>query len=360
MTTAIVRQIGAEFDRAHMIAIQSGFGAPCCVLLFFGILLAAPPTMAQGSDAATAETMFEQGRDLLRAGKAAEACPKLAESQRLDPANGTLLALALCHEADGKLASAWAEFVDVETRSRNDGRADREQVAHEHARLLRARLSTLEVRVPAGVALLAGLQIRRDGVTIGGGAWNSPLPVDGGQHTVEVSAAGKSTWQGTIIVDREGDTKVISVPELLEAPTASTTPVAPPTANKNVAAPPEPHHSGWGVLEWAGVGTAGAGVIALGVGTYFLGSALHLKSKSDTNCTGDVCGEIGYPDRSLAVSHGNTATVLGIAGGALVAGGAGLFFLGRARASHRGSPADGGLALSLGPTGFGAGYSTHF
>jgi hypothetical protein len=330
------------------------------VQVLFGILLAAPPTMAQGSDAATAETMFEEGRDLLRAGRAAEACPKLAESQRLDPANGTLLALALCHEADGKLASAWAEFVDVETRSRNDGRTDREQVAHEHARSLRARLSTLEVRVPAAIALLAELEIRRDGVTIGSGAWNSPWPVDGGQHTVEARAAGKSTWRGTAIVGSEGDTKVIIVPELLDAPTASTTPVVPANDGKHVAAPPEPHHSGWDVLEWAGVGTAGAGVIALGVGSYFLGSALHLKSESDKNCSGDICGETGYADRSSAVSHGNAATVLGVVGGALVIGGAGLFFLGRTRASHRGAPADGGVTLSLGSTGFGAGYSTHF
>src|SRR6478609_11120287 len=106
---------------------------------------------AQAADTVTAEALFEQGKQLLRAGNVAAACPKLAESQRIDPSTGTLLALAMCHEAEGKLASAWAEFVTVEARAGTDGRHDREQAARERARALKPRLSTLEIRVSAGV-----------------------------------------------------------------------------------------------------------------------------------------------------------------------------------------------------------------
>ena len=45
------------------------------------------PTLAYAQDA---DALFKEGRALLDAKKFDEACPKLAESQRLDPGAGTL------------------------------------------------------------------------------------------------------------------------------------------------------------------------------------------------------------------------------------------------------------------------------
>jgi hypothetical protein len=302
--------------------------------------------LAQGADAATAEALFEQGKQLLRAGNAAAACPKLAESQRIDPSTGTLLALAMCHEADGKLASAWAEFITVEARARNEGRLDREQAAHARARALKPRLSTLEIRVPAEVAALPGLEVRRDGAVQGSGAWNVVVPIDAGEHVIEVSASGKAAWRSTASVKMEADAAVVTVPPLTTLPTQAS-----PAGRKR-----------WGSLEWTGVGLASAGVVGLGVGGYFLGSALSKNSDSSKDCQGNLCGPEGAEARHAAVANGNRATIFAIAGGALLAGGATFFVVGRLRAGRAESAEQTATTwgFSAGPAGFSAQCSTPF
>ncbi|MFO0567610.1 MAG: hypothetical protein U0263_18270 [Polyangiaceae bacterium] len=54
--------------------------------------------MAQGRDATAAEALFNAGRDAVKAGDYPTACAKFRESNRLDPAPGTVLNLADCEE----------------------------------------------------------------------------------------------------------------------------------------------------------------------------------------------------------------------------------------------------------------------
>src|SRR5688572_28243096 len=88
------------------------------------VLIAGAAFAQEGSETRAAQ-LFQEGRESFLAGNLVDACPRLAESYRLDPATGTLMALALCHEQEGKLALARAELDEAEERARQEGRADR-------------------------------------------------------------------------------------------------------------------------------------------------------------------------------------------------------------------------------------------
>lgn len=288
-----------------------------------GAVAAEPRTGAS----AAAEALFQEGRALLMAGKIDEACPKLEESQRLDPATGTLLALALCQEQQGKLATAWAAFADIEARSRLDGRADRERTAREHGSALRPRLSTVTVEVPKQAADTTGLTISIDGVPIGRGAWNSAIPVDGGDHVVEAAAPGRPPWKTSVTVKRERDSSRVAV-VVLPAP-ADPAPVvaAPPPVPalvERATEPAAPASEGGVSRRTIGLVILGAGVVSLGASVF-----LGLDARSDYNaavapCTGGVCDPVPYGRVQDAQGQGNIATLLAIVGGAAAATGTAL------------------------------------
>ena len=186
---------------------------------------------AAGDDPlAVAEALFQEGRLLLESGDAHEACPKLAESLRLDRATGTLLALAMCHEVDGHLASAWAEYLEVIARAKRDGRPDREEAARQYAHALQPRLSMLDIAVPAAVARIPGLVVQRDGVALEAPAWSTPVPIDPGPHVVTATAPGRQPFSATVVVGDVADHQTVTVPLLPPEDAGRPAVAAPPDA----------------------------------------------------------------------------------------------------------------------------------
>ena len=160
---------------------------------------------------AQAEVLFREGRDLMAAGKYAEACAAFEQSQKLDPATTTLLNLAACREKLGQLATAWGLFLDAErqTRSASDSAGQQlHDVARSRARKLEPRVSKLAINVP-DESKIDGLEIVRDRQRIEAVMWNRALPVDGGTYTITAQAPGANEWSTTVIVANEGDTKTV-------------------------------------------------------------------------------------------------------------------------------------------------------
>src|SRR5688572_15232873 len=113
-------------------------------IVLAGLVAGERAAHAQGSNA---EALFKEGRALLDQKKYDEACPKLAESQKLDPGAGTLLALALCHEGQGKTATAKRELEEAAALGKKNGRDDLAKAALKRAAAMEPTLSKLVIRM---------------------------------------------------------------------------------------------------------------------------------------------------------------------------------------------------------------------
>jgi hypothetical protein len=176
----------------------------------------AGPLAAQS--AAQAEALFRQGKDLMSAGKYAEACAAFEASQKAEAATSTLLNLANCREKNGELATAWGLFVDVERETRTAGDAAGKQfhtTASDRASKLEHRISHLTIGV-SDKSRSSNLQVTRDGVTVDAASWNHRLPIDGGKHVIEAKAPGHKPWKLTIDIAEHDDDRQVEIPTLAE------------------------------------------------------------------------------------------------------------------------------------------------
>src|SRR5215203_5725950 len=115
-----------------------------------GVLAAAVPARAAGNEAA-AEALFVEAKKLAGQGKYAEACPKFAESNRLDRGAGTLIHLGDCYEKNKQLSSAWATYKEASSAAQALGRKDWEKLASQRAAALEPKLARLTIKVESPV-----------------------------------------------------------------------------------------------------------------------------------------------------------------------------------------------------------------
>lgn len=289
------------------------------VLVSLAVLLVSPVILAD--DGALAEALFRQGQDLVAEGNYDEACPKFAESQRLDPSTGTLLNLAACHEKQGKLATAWNEFSAALVAARRDQREDRVSFAQERIDAIEPKLSRLTILL-AEANDVPGLQIQLNDTQVGRPALGVALPVDPGTHQLTVSAPGKETQSIRVNIAPGPSSNQVSVPHLDDAPQSQAT-----TSTSKTEQVEDRGSERGATQRYVAYGLGGLGVVGLGVGTAFGVIALNKNSQSNDNgCSENLCTSEGGKLREDARRAGDVSTVAFIAGGALLATAVVLYF----------------------------------
>lgn len=323
--------------------------AASAALVVASALVAGP---ASASDPATAQTLFDQARKLMNEEKFAEACPKLEESQRLDPAGGTVLHLALCREREGKVATAWALYQDALSYAKRDGRKDRAKAAQERIDALGPTLPRMKLRIAPATASLAKLTVARNEVEIGRAVWDEAFPVDPGKVSIVVRAPGKRPFTKTVDVPAQAGETVVEIPALQDGPDGGGAGSGTPSG----AAPATGEGAeGGSTQRTIGLVLAGAGVVGVGVGSVFGIMSMKNHSTVESECRAPeykLCSAAGVDAGESAIRNGNVSTVGFIAGGVLLAGGAVLWFT-----APKGNVA---ITPAVGPGAASLGLSTRF
>ncbi len=282
---------------------------PLATLVAFAIssILFASIAAAQ-SEAERARALFHEARALAAAGDYTSACPKLEESQRLDPGIGTQFNLADCYEHTGRPGSAWRLFESVATAAHLAGKTERENAARARAAALAPNVPSLVVRASPDVSL------RIDGHAA---TADERVFVDPGQHTIEAEAPGKKPWRVSrnLALGAREDVEVPALEPIL------------------VSVPPPPVATArWPVTRTVGVVTASVGVVTLGVAGGFGLRALVHRNDLDDVCPSYPGCTTGRLDEARTLDSdgreaATIATIAAIAGGVVLAAGVFLVLL---------------------------------
>jgi hypothetical protein len=299
------------------------------------------PALVLGSSAARAgsadaEAAFREGRKALQAGDLASACAHFEESERLEPAPGTLLNLADCEERSGKLAHAKEHFgVAASGFPRGDVRRG---IAMQHVAAIDKRLAHLTLRLAPSAP--AGTVVRDGEDVVERGELGTARTVDPGAHVVVVTAPGHADRSYDVTL-HEGDqveqTIDAGVPSAAASGPTSPAPAPAPAAsdvNGTSAEAPPVSPSGGSGLRTAGFVLGGVGVAGIATGAVTGILALGRASTVKSHCPGDACDPQGLDAASQGKWLAPTSTVAFVAGGAFLAAGAYLvFFHGHASAN---------------------------
>lgn len=298
------------------------------VLLLVCARSAAAQPAATTTDAASAQSLFDEANAAIERDDWDTACPKFKASQALDPSASSLIWMARCATREGHLATAWSLYSDAWTVNLNahvpdERRAEVATTIRQERDVLEPKLGRLIIRVDS---VPKGLVVRRDSVAVPIPALGELLRVDPGAVVVHAEAPGFVPLTKTVIVgsDVPLEVRLDLRPEVVRGSKTSVSPALPPSGLPV---------AGWGLVG-AGVALAAA---ALGTG---IASGVGAAVSAD-ECIGEACTPDGLVLRKQASALEVVAWTLGAGAATALAVGVPLVVVGSR--DHR-------VSLNVGPS----------
>ena len=268
-----------------------------------GVVIATATAFAEPSP--EAQALFEQGRALAKDGNYSEACDRFERANKIEYAVGTSLNLGDCYEHLGEVRRAYLIFVDTEGRA-----GPRASYAHDRAQALLAKLGTIVVHVANPI--MPGLKISIAGRDV------APVPEiddvnEPGVVTIIATAPDRPEYRTTATAVA-GQRTIVDVPLFGATPTEHVVEPAGQWQRR-----PERVH-------------VAVALGSLGIGAMIGGIVVGLYARSEYNAqfpghcmsttTGPACDTPGFTNLTNANNLADAGTVIGVAGIALVAAGA--------------------------------------
>lgn len=249
-----------------------------------------------------ADALFSQGQRFLKNKEYAVACAAFEQSQKLDPAIGTQLNIALCYEQWGHVAVAYHAFLEA-ARLAEPASDERGPKALLRAQELKPKLATLTLTIsdqglpadkpdPAAVIVLDGKGLNKRKM--------HKMLLDPGAHQLEVRAPGREpvTKKFSLVMGQREEFE-LDIPAPLQGIKA-----APPSRSTRRLA------VGWTLTGLGVVGAGAAGYLAVVARRDY-----RAEFKSNCSSSTNECNEAGYLATHDARRRANIASI--VAGGGL-------------------------------------------
>ena len=335
------------------------------------IAMASPLSAGAQPNPSKAAELFDRGKADMLAGRYQKGCPAIASSYQLEPLPPVLFTLAACNAKWGRVATATVQYrtylamVERMADALRIKHQRRVAFANERLEQLRPRVPTLSFRLPQGAP--SDTEVRRGGELLPPASLSVAIPVDPGEHLVEVSVPGREPSRQKLTI-QEGERRVVLLtipapapPPVIQppAPTASTSLPPPPPAPILSPADAKPTSS---VLSSWGYGVGAAGLAALTLGLVMGSVALSHGQTAEEHCPELHCDAEGMAAVDSGQDYALVANIaVGVGVGGVVAGGV-LLLLGHndLPSSSNGRPGNPRPTLSVSADAVAAGLTVHW